>query len=583
MCALDGGGRKACLDFRVVLHGLQGDATTRSTCLAWHPAENALNMSASRHRARSRAGLDGRQSTGRTQDPKMSNRKTRPKQQAPTHQEFNTLMAMFSQGRYLEAENLGRTLSNRFPRNGMCWSVLGAVLKLRGRTGDALAAMRKAAALSPNMPEVHFNLGIILSESGNFDDAEGCYRRALAINPDYAEAHNNLGRTLQEMGRTEEAEASFRRALQIKPQDVLAHDNLGRILQQLGRPQEAEASFRRALQIDPNHVDSLLHLGNILSDLGPAQEAEACYRRALQIRPDFIQAHYGLGILAMKHGLYDPAIAQFERVIALDPTRDSAKIDLCQAIYMLSAGDPEKAKDLACKARELHPQDPIVLRGTAGMVGETRITTDETTYTRKLFDGFAQTFESKLGELDYSTPKYLAHELGLGTGQFAHKLDVLDAGCGTGLCGTYLRPVARTLVGVDLSPGMLRLAKEKNLYDALHEGGINEFLRQHVRAFDLIVFADVLVYFGELLDVIESSFRSLRQEGRIAISAECIEPGASGESFVLQASGRYAHSPNYIRQLFEHIGFSIERFTFCTLRMENEKPILGCIVVASKP
>jgi predicted TPR repeat methyltransferase len=289
-----------------------------------------------------------------------------------------------------------------------------------------------------------------------------------------------------------------------------------------------------------------------------------------------------LGLLAMKHGLYDPAVAQFERVIALDPNRDIAKIDLCQAIYMLNAVDPERAKELACKARELHPQDPVVLRGTAGIVGESGITTDETIYTRELFDGFAQTFESKLGELGYSTPRHLANELGLGTGEAARNLDVLDAGCGTGLCGVYLRPVARTLVGVDLSPGMLRLAKDKNLYDALHEGGINEFLRHNVLAFDLIVFADVLVYFGDLLEVIESSFRSLRQAGRIAISVENMEDEASGKTFVLQASGRYAHSPNYIRQLLEHAGFSIEKFTSCTLRMENKKPIPGCIVIADK-
>ena len=34
-------------------------------------------------------------------------------------------------------------------------------------------------------------------------------------------------------------------------------------------------------------------------------------------------------------------------------------------------------------------------------------------------------------------------------------LDVLDLGCGTGLCGPLLRPYARALAGVDLSPQML--------------------------------------------------------------------------------------------------------------------------------
>ena len=36
---------------------------------------------------------------------------------------------------------------------------------------------------------------------------------------------------------------------------------------------------------------------------------------------------------------------------------------------------------------------------------------------------------------------------------------VLDAGCGTGLCGPLLRPYAKRLVGVDLSSGMLERAR----------------------------------------------------------------------------------------------------------------------------
>ena len=50
------------------------------------------------------------------------------------------------------------------------------------------------------------------------------------------------------------------------------------------------------------------------------------------------------------------------------------------------------------------------------------------------------------------------------------RLDVLDAGCGTGLCGPLVAPYARRLAGVDLSEGMLAHAKEKNVYDELIEG-----------------------------------------------------------------------------------------------------------------
>lgn len=46
-------------------------------------------------------------------------------------------------------------------------------------------------------------------------------------------------------------------------------------------------------------------------------------------------------------------------------------------------------------------------------------------------------------------------------------LDILDAGCGTGLCADVLRPYAKSLVGVDLSPQMLALAAKQQIYDQL--------------------------------------------------------------------------------------------------------------------
>ena len=55
----------------------------------------------------------------------------------------------------------------------------------------------------------------------------------------------------------------------------------------------------------------------------------------------------------------------------------------------------------------------------------------------------------------------------------AHRLDVLDAGCGTGLCGALVAPFARRLLGVDLSEGMLAHAMEKSVYHELFKAKLN--------------------------------------------------------------------------------------------------------------
>ena len=112
---------------------------------------------------------------------------------------------------------------------------------------------------------------------------------------------------------------------------------------------------------------------------------------------------------------------------------------------------------------------------------------------------FASSFESKLERLSYCAPALVAAMLEDFGCEPSYRLDVLDAGCGTGLCGALVKPFARRLIGVDLSQGMLAHARDKNVYDALTKAELREYLHDNSEAFDLIVSADTLVYFGDIL------------------------------------------------------------------------------------
>jgi len=237
----------------------------------------------------------------------------------PSPQEINTLVALFTEGRYTDAATLAQAMTVRLPLHMVGWKMLGVAFKQMGRNADALAPMQKAAALSPSDAEVHNILGITLYDLSRLDEAEASYRRALQINPDYAQAHNNLGATLQDLGRLDEAEVSYRRALQINPDYADAHYNLGATLHELGRLGEAEASYRRALQINPDYADAHSNLGNILMDLGRLDEAEASYRRALQINPDFAEARSNLGNTLQNMGRLDEAKASYLQALQVKP------------------------------------------------------------------------------------------------------------------------------------------------------------------------------------------------------------------------------------------------------------------------
>lgn len=67
------------------------------------------------------------------------------------------------------------------------------------------------------------------------------------------------------------------------------------------------------------------------------------------------------------------------------------------------------------------------------------------------------------------------------------KTTFLDAGCGTGLVGVLLaRDGASTIDGVDLSPGMLQVARRTGVYGSLEEADLSKPMKQQDESYEVI-------------------------------------------------------------------------------------------------
>src|SRR5690349_10864299 len=108
---------------------------------------------------------------------------------SPSAAEVNELIALFNGGRLADAGACAEAFTRRFPEHAFGWKVLGAALKELGRDADALAPMRKAAALAPQNAEALSNLSVTLRDLGQLDEAVACARQALKIREDYPAAH----------------------------------------------------------------------------------------------------------------------------------------------------------------------------------------------------------------------------------------------------------------------------------------------------------------------------------------------------------------------------------------------------------
>jgi len=435
----------------------------------------------------------------------------------------------------------------------------------RGNLIEAQTLYERILTYRPNYPEVLNFLGILQQQRGQSVQAELLIRRAIARAPGYAAAYTNLGNVLLIQGRHEDAIAAYRQAVRFKPDEVEACVNLGAVLRGLGRLPEALDAYQQASAWRPTDANIHYHRGLILAELSRLEDAIQALRAALQQDAVHLGAVRALGTLLHRRGEVD-----------------EARIVFGNAVFQL--GEAEEALKLLQYWLQLIPDDPIAQHRLAAWFGGEKPARASDGYVTYLFDRYADCFDDHLvGELGYQAPAVIGARLAEVLGTPSAQLEVLDAGCGTGLCQPILRPYARHLTGVDLSPGMIQKARERDGYDELVVAELTAFLNERPGAYDLIASADTVVYFGALESVLAAVAQALRPGGWLAFTAEQTTVDAAPEGHFLNKSGRYSHTAEYLERALAGAGLEQVTRMDATLRQENNQPVVGHIVLARKP
>jgi predicted TPR repeat methyltransferase len=423
------------------------------------------------------------------------------------------------------------------------------------------------------------DVAILLQKNEQLAAASEVYRRVIEAAPEHPRALHYAGVLAHQQGRTDEAIALLEKSLTLAPEQADGYSNLGIVLQAAGKLELAVATYQRAIAIDPSHANAYSNLGVVLRATGRTSESETAYREAIRLNPRHIDAYTNLGILLNALNRTEEAARCFSTVITLGPRHREARKLL--ALAHCTLGETGEAIKLYEKWLEEEPDDPIALHMLAACTGRHVPLRASNAFIERTFNSFASSFESKLQRLSYRAPALVAAMLeDAGLARSKH-LDVLDAGCGTGLCGPLIAFYARRLVGVDLSGGMLAHAKQKNVYDELLQAELTTYLRENGGAFDLIVSADTLVYFGDLREVIAVAAGALRPDGRLAFTLERAREGETSVGYRLESHGRYSHVRSYVEQVLGAVGLQ-PTIVDADLRTEAGAPVQGLVVRATK-
>jgi predicted TPR repeat methyltransferase len=296
-----------------------------------------------------------------------------------------------------------------------------------------------------------------------------------------------------------------------------------------------------------NHRDlsaeELHDVAKRLRRAGKVRLAFQCQQTVVKLAPDDPDAWCYLGELAHIVGERDEARAAYEKYLSLEP--DDAEVKLI-LVALRDEPPPSRAPD---------------------------------EFIQQLYERFSSFYEKNIcDDLDTQAPDRI-RELAQAAMGDRTSLALLDLGCGTGLAGVQLKPRAARMVGIDLSPEMVELARARSLYDQLEVAEITDWLRRSSDQFDLVAACDCLIYFGDLRQVLVPAAVLLNAGGAIVFTVE----RGDRYPFCLTDSGRYAHHPTHVREAAEEAGLEVVRLEEGYLRMEYGSEVTGLFVALKRP
>jgi predicted TPR repeat methyltransferase len=438
-----------------------------------------------------------------------------------------------------------------------------------GRPAAAVAALKQALAVDPELVPAHQSLGMALEELGRLDEAETAYRDALRVDPAYVAALNSLGELLHRRGRLEEARQCFQGAVATNPTRLL-YTRLGAVLWKLGDSAGALEAFERSVAGGARSAEAYYNLGSAQLELGRFDEAMHSGRESLRLSPGFSEALLLCAAALAATGAVDAGA---------ELLRKSAGY-LLLAIRLMNSRLFEPARVCLEKALQENPAEVMARHLLLALSGENPEHPVEG-YVRHLFDASAATFDHELvAKLGYGIPREMVEALCAVAGASGSRWDVLDLGCGTGLVGAEIAPYSASLVGVDLAPNMIELARERQIYTELRCADLMTVLADEAARhtfYDVVTAADVFIYVGKIDAAVAAIRQVLRPGGLFAFSAEAAEPIPEG--YRLGVMGRYAHSTDYLRHLAAENGFEIEMLRATRIRFEHRRPVPGWLTL----
>ncbi|HEY2179298.1 MAG TPA: sulfotransferase [Caulobacteraceae bacterium] len=251
----------------------------------------------------------------------------------------------------------------------------GQALLAGGESAAAIAPLRKAVELNPNLAPAWRLLGDILTAAGQFAAADEAFDRRAAVwigdaRTASVDVRQRQGESLRRQGHLGEAGQILSACLAEAPDSYEARLSLARVLLSARRFPEAISQFHVLLARDGADVRSLAMKAAALTEIGRYGEAAEITAIVAKTFPDQVYPWLVHASALRTLGDAPAAIEAWRRCVALDPACAEAWLGLANLKTYRFSADQIAAMESAAQGHGLSDEDRAKVHFALGKASE---------------------------------------------------------------------------------------------------------------------------------------------------------------------------------------------------------------------
>jgi tetratricopeptide (TPR) repeat protein len=240
------------------------------------------------------------------------------------------------------------------PHHPVARLLLASARHKSGNPLGALEILEPLARAQPNWAAAQFELGQALGSVRRGDEAVAALRRAAQLKPEMTEAWLALGDHLTAIGDAEGADAAYAQHIRTSTRDPRLMEAAAALCE--NRLAIAEAILRQHLKELPTDVSAIRMLAEVAARLGRFNDSEILLARCLELAPSFAPARYNYAVVLQRLNKHVEALREADRLLALEP-RNPGYRNL-KAAVLTRTGDVDESIELFGGVLAEYPRQP---------------------------------------------------------------------------------------------------------------------------------------------------------------------------------------------------------------------------------